>query len=326
MIERINNYKAGGILLDGSGRNYEVLCLTVTQPPGITSFLTVSAAKGETQNLDRIYRLASVAKDKETRQRLHSDLDSFFGRHEIMLDTYLGYGRLSATQKANAREKSRDSMSLLRTEARAILERVFHEDDSYGSSQAHLQSFGERTNLLCVLRPALAARGFLPIHLDALGGHMVFHPSPEGKMIDATINRDPSVSAIAESLRSYMAAKPASNSHEGKVFLLEGFIGRVGKQIVTSGYDGSDQTSLVGAEAIYRAGYSDTPTATLIKFVDGDIPANSLEELDEYLRRQIGSGRLVGKQAMEYAIRYGITIIIRDINTGREYIFAPKRA
>lgn len=322
MIRRIENLKAGGIVLDGSTKNFGALTLALTQPPEVASFLAVSALKGRTKELDTIYQKALGLKESTQKEGLRRDLDNFFVGHEHVLHTYLEHGRLSAKQKQVAREKSEKALSRLKEEAHLLLDQIFNSfDDSDCALQAHLQSFGERTNLVGVIQPVLTANGFLAIHLPA---EKIFfaHPSETGTLTNAQLDRGRTLEAFTREVWPFLQEDVVQNHQGGVVFLYEGFVGKFGWQFVTYGYDGSDLSALLGAEAAQLLIPSGAPTAKLLKGLTRPLEDCSLQKLHKQLQSET-DGLLVGLQAMEYAMRYGVTIIVHDINTGRQHIFAP---
>lgn len=327
MIRHIKTLKAGGIVLDGSPKNFSALGLALIQPDDDTaSFLTVSALKGRTKELDRIYQKALGLKESTQKGDLRRDLDSFFIGHSQVLHTYLEYGRLSAKQKEVAREKSEKAISSLKQEAELLLDQIFNSSgDSDCALQAHLQSFGERTNLVGVIQPVLTANGFLAIHLPA---EKIFfaHPSETGTLTNAQLDRGRTLEAFTREVWPFLDSDVVHNHQGGVVFLYEGFVGKFGRQFATYGYDGSDLSALLGAEAAQLLLPSGgVPTAKLLKGLTRPLEACSLEDLYKQLQGET-DGLLVGMQAMEYARRYGITIVVHDIGSGRQYIFAPRLA
>lgn len=324
MIKSLLSVKVGGGVLDGSQKGFDAIMRMIRGFFGII-FLTISAKKGVTAELDKVYEKAIVANTDDEKRFVRENLRHICTSHSEIVWPLLHSQGFHKRISHSAMSESRHLCDRIAREASEVLESLLkvreQEDrDSDRSKQAAIQSFGERINTGLV-DIYLRAQGYLTIHFDARK-FVRATPGPGGLFIGAIVDREATIDALARQIKDVVASLSTLSSYKGVVFLIEGFVAGYRGEVVTLGYDGSDLTACIVAEAIKLAGLSDTATVELLKSLDRPLESSSLEKLLKNLRTK-HSG-LVGPQAMIYAIKNRVTIMVTDVKTFKKYKFAPR--
>lgn len=192
--------------------------------------------------------------------------------------------------------------------------------------EATVLSYGERLATM-VLRHRMRQIGLRVRYVPAYSIMWASAPGPS-TFRNANVDVDPTVASIQGVLNddhsqllvdSSLVVSHGINMTIPNVFLTEGFIGRtvLGNR-VTFGYDASDLSAIAIAYAL-------DVDAVLCKCIDGELEAKSIDELLQQMRAIEGDkGRIVGVKALEFAQKYGVTIVLRDPRTGYEHRLEPR--
>ncbi len=322
-IKSLRSMKAGGGILDGSKKAFKTL-IWATENTSDTLFWTVSAKKGVTNKLDALYERAINAQSTEQKDFVRDSLRVLCKEHQAIAWREILRLDTSKEIKLLATNKARFACEELLSGALEKLEELFKNGDPDRVHQANMQALGEQLNVRVLVKPHYEALGYLAIYLPATS-FMRARRSDQGMHTNAVVDDEMSVGLCVQLLKECLGATIASgHEYKGVVVITEGFIATIlGRALVTLGYDGSDLTACVIAKAIKLAGLSDTATVELLKNVDRPLWPSSLQRLRRKLRKE-KHGLLVGLQALDYAIRNCVTIIVRDTTSGIGYKFGPK--
>jgi hypothetical protein len=324
--DECRDHKFGGDNNDGSPEDIFTNCESIEGLPS-NSFITISAFRGVTNELEKIYEAALVATEPRERKRARAKLHGLLDRHVESVNTVLGW----RDPVPNVGKDLSDALLRFRRETDDVLDAIFNANkggdvpiDRDKSLRAKVLSFGESFATEVGMIPALQSRGSIICHMPSLS-IMTAHLSEldGGSHVGANI----AWNETAHKLDRYVSGMLSAQKHifaglDGeKMFIVnEECIGRdlPTGAVVTLKHEDRDLTVIAYAK---MRGRSSVMLWETIKPGLGlkDMPLTELRTF----QASVGD-TLVSPNGIDAALLHRMTVFVHDFESEQVYTFSPE--